>query len=41
LNVVDSGLAARLLQLTPAKLDRLNPSTLRALGHLLDAVTYS
>ena len=36
LHVVDSGLAARLLRVTPAKLAALNPSTLTEFGHLLE-----
>lgn len=36
LHVVDSGLAARLLRVTPAKLARLEPSVLTEFGHLLE-----
>ncbi len=36
LHVVDSGLAARLLRLTEAKLDRLNATALQQFGHLLE-----
>ena len=36
LHVVDSGLAARLLRVTPAKLAGLEPSTLTEFGHLLE-----
>ncbi len=35
-HVVDSGLAARLLRLTPAKLASLDPTHLTELGHLLE-----
>lgn len=35
-HVVDSGLAARLMRLTPAKLGRLDPAALTELGHLLE-----
>lgn len=35
-HVVDSGLAARLLRVTPAKLARLEPSALTEFGHLLE-----
>lgn len=35
-HVVDSGLAARLLRLTPAKLASLNPTALTELGNLLE-----
>lgn len=35
-HVVDSGLAARLLRLTPEKLARLNPAVLTDFGHLLE-----
>lgn len=35
-HVVDSGLAARLLRLTPAKLTGLDPTSLSELGHLLE-----
>jgi uncharacterized protein len=35
-HVVDSGLAARLLGLTPAKLERRDPATLTEFGHLLE-----
>ncbi|HET8862323.1 MAG TPA: ATP-binding protein [Solirubrobacterales bacterium] len=36
LHVIDSGLAARLLRLTAAKLDRPNPTALQQFGHLLE-----
>lgn len=36
LHVVDSGLAARLLRVTPAKLARLEPSVLTEFGNLLE-----
>ena len=36
LHVVDSGLAARLLRLTPDKLDRPTPTALQQFGHLLE-----
>jgi hypothetical protein len=36
LHVVDSGLAARLLRLTPEKLDRPHPTALQQFGHLLE-----
>ena len=36
IHVVDSGLAARLLRLTPARLARLDPATLVDFGHLLE-----
>jgi uncharacterized protein len=36
LHVVDSGLAARLLRLTAAKLDRPSPTALQQFGHLLE-----
>lgn len=36
LHVVDSGLAARLLRLSPAKLARLDPTVLTEFGHLLE-----
>lgn len=36
IHVVDSGIAARLLHLTPEKLARRNPSALTELGHLLE-----
>lgn len=35
-HVVDSGLAARLLRLTPAKLSSLDPAALTEFGHLLE-----
>lgn len=35
-HVVDSGLAARLLRLTPDKLTRLDPASLTDFGHLLE-----
>jgi len=35
-HVVDSGVAARLLQLTPAKLTGLDPQSLSSFGHLLE-----
>jgi predicted AAA+ superfamily ATPase len=35
-HVVDSGVAARLLRLTPQKLARLDPTSLKAFGHLLE-----
>jgi predicted AAA+ superfamily ATPase len=35
-HVVDSGIAARLLALTPEKLARRDPSSLSQLGHLLE-----
>ena len=38
-HVVDSGLAARLLRLTPAKLAELDPSSLTEFGHLLETFT--
>lgn len=36
LHVFDSGVTARLLRLTPAKLARLDPTSLQQLGHLLE-----
>jgi uncharacterized protein len=36
LHVVDSGVAARLLRLTPTKLSRLDPRALQQFGHLLE-----
>jgi predicted AAA+ superfamily ATPase len=36
LHVVDSGLAARLLRVTPAKMARLDPTVLTEFGHLLE-----
>lgn len=36
-HMVDSGLAARLLQIGPEKLARLDPSTLTEFGHLLES----
>ena len=36
LHVIDSGLAARLLRLPPAKLARLDPESLQQFGHLLE-----
>jgi uncharacterized protein len=36
LHVVDSGVAARLMRLTPQKLAKLNPTTLTEFGHLLE-----
>lgn len=36
LHVVDSGVAARLLRLTPQKLARLDPTSLTEFGHLLE-----
>lgn len=36
IHVVDSGVAARLLQLTPAKLTGLDPQSLSSFGHLLE-----
>lgn len=39
LHVLDSGIAARLLRLTPAKLAALDPSDLTELGHLLESFT--
>lgn len=36
IHVVDSGVAARLLRLTPDKLNRRDPSALTELGHLLE-----
>lgn len=36
LHVVDSGLAARLLRITPAKLSSLNATALQQFGHLLE-----
>jgi len=35
-HVVDSGVAARMLRLTPEKLARLDPSSMTELGHLLE-----
>ena len=35
-HIVDSGLAARLLRITPAKLDSLDPTALTEFGHLLE-----
>jgi predicted AAA+ superfamily ATPase len=35
-HVVDSGVASRLLRLTPAKLSRLDPTSLQQFGHLLE-----
>ena len=35
-HLLDSGLAARLLRLTPEKLDRRDPTSLTELGHLLE-----
>jgi len=37
IHIVDSGVAARLLRLTPAKLAQLNPISLSQLGHLLES----
>jgi len=39
LHVLDSGIAARLLRLTPAKLATPDPSALTELGHLLESFT--
>jgi predicted AAA+ superfamily ATPase len=36
LHLVDSGLAARLLRITPQRLGRLDPATLTEFGHLLE-----
>jgi len=36
LHVIDSGVAARMLRLTPNKLARLDPSSMSELGHLLE-----
>jgi predicted AAA+ superfamily ATPase len=36
IHVVDSGLAARLLRITPAKMARLDPTVLTEFGHLLE-----
>ena len=36
LHLLDSGVAARLLRLTPAKLARLDPTSLQQFGHLLE-----
>jgi uncharacterized protein len=36
IHVVDSGLAARLMRITPARLARLDPSALAEFGHLLE-----
>jgi len=36
-HILDSGVAARLLRLTGAKLDRRDPVALKALGHLLES----
>ena len=36
IHVVDSGVAARLLRLTPQKLAKLNPTSLTEFGHLLE-----
>ena len=35
-HIVDSGLAARLLRITPAKLTGLDPTALTEFGHLLE-----
>lgn len=37
IHVTDSGLAARLLRVTPARLARLDPASLTELGHLLES----
>jgi uncharacterized protein len=39
IHVVDSGVAARLLRLTPEKLGRLDPTSLTQFGHLLETFT--
>jgi predicted AAA+ superfamily ATPase len=41
IHVLDSGVAARLLRLTPAKLARRDPTTLTELGHLLETFVVS
>lgn len=38
-HLVDSGLAARLLRLTPQKLAQLDPASLTEFGHLLETFT--
>lgn len=39
IHVLDSGIAARLLRLTPAKLGRKDPSAMAEFGHLLETFT--